>query len=169
MGSGGRRLGLPLARHGQPPAATATRTTTPNSPGPQREGPRQAVPTRPTPQGTRPTCHCGHGGHGARARGMQVGRSPPGAGHSGSPKDRSPLHPQLSRLPTCIGRGAAPVWGHPRRREEAGPGDSGLESGRHPTEASQGGAHPRRAAGSTVVSSWLRLFRWTPGTTRPLC
>jgi transposase len=31
--------------------------------------------------------------------------------------------------------------------------------GRHPTEARKVGAHPRRAAGSTVAYCWLRLFR----------
>src|SRR5262249_2844973 len=35
------------------------------------------------------------------------------------------------------------------------------ERGRHPAEARQVGAHPPRAAGSTVVASWLRLFRCT--------
>jgi len=31
-------------------------------------------------------------------------------------KDRELLSPQLSRLPTCRGKDAAPVWGNPRRR-----------------------------------------------------
>ena len=35
------------------------------------------------------------------------------------------------------------------------------ERGRHPTDTRKVGAHPRRAAGSPVVSSWLRLCRWT--------
>ena len=60
--------------------------------------------------------------------------------------------------PTCIGKDAAPVWCHPRRREEAGKGHSSLERGRHPTEASKVVPNPRIAAGSTVVSYWLRLF-----------
>ena len=38
---------------------------------------------------------------------------------------------------------------------------SSLERGRHLTDASQVVANPRRAAGSTVVSSYFRLFRWT--------
>jgi hypothetical protein len=38
---------------------------------------------------------------------------------------------------------------------------SGLDRGRHLTDASQVGPHPRIAAGSTVVSYWLRLFRYT--------
>ena len=61
-------------------------------------------------------------------------------------------------LPTGIGRDTAPVWCHPRRREEAGRGHASLDRGRYPTEARKVGANPRRAAGSTVVSSWLRLF-----------
>ena len=64
-------------------------------------------------------------------------------------------------LPTCMGRGAAPMWCHPRQREEAHRGHSSLDRGRHPTDARQVGANPRIAAGSTVGSSWLRLFRCT--------
>jgi hypothetical protein len=45
-----------------------------------------------------------------------------------------------------------------KRRVE---GHSSLDRGRHPTEASQVVAHPRIAAGSTVVSDGLRLFRCT--------
>jgi hypothetical protein len=33
-----------------------------------------------------------------------------------SPQERAPLHPQRSRFPACLGRDAAPVWCHPRRR-----------------------------------------------------
>jgi hypothetical protein len=73
----------------------------------------------------------------------------------------SGFNPQLRRFPTCIGRDAAPVWCHPRPREEAGRGDSSLEGGRHPTDARQVAANPRIAAGSTVGSDWLRLFRGT--------
>src|SRR5882724_6950818 len=75
----------------------------------------------------------------------------------------SGFHPQLRRFPTCIGRDAAPVWCHPRQREEASKGHSSLEGGRHPTEARQVVANPRIAAGSTVGSDWLRLFRDTKG------
>ena len=57
-----------------------------------------------------------------------------------------------------IQRDAAPVGCHPRRREETLQGYASLDGGRHPTEARTGGPHPRRAAGATVVSSWLRLF-----------
>jgi transposase len=76
-------------------------------------------------------------------------------------QDGSRLYFLLSRVPTCIGRGAAPVWCHPRPREEACTGYSSLDRGRHPTEASQVVANPRIAAGSTVDSDWLRLFRCT--------
>jgi hypothetical protein len=64
-------------------------------------------------------------------------------------------------LPTYIGKDAALVWCHPRPPEEAGRGHSRLDRGRHPTDASPGVANPRRAAGSTVGSAWLRLFRCT--------
>jgi hypothetical protein len=40
-------------------------------------------------------------------------------------------------------------------------GPSRLESGRHPMAASQVVTNPRIAAGSTVVSDWLPLFRCT--------
>src|SRR6266446_44546 len=55
-------------------------------------------------------------------------------------------------------RDAAPVWCHPRRREEDLRAYASLDGGRHPTEARTVGPNPRRAAGSPVVSSWLRLF-----------
>jgi hypothetical protein len=70
----------------------------------------------------------------------------------------SPVILHSEGVPTCIGKDAAPVWCHPRRREEASLGHSSRGRGRHPTEARQVGANPRRAAGSPVVSSWLRLF-----------
>jgi hypothetical protein len=40
-------------------------------------------------------------------------------------------------------------------------GHSSLERGRHPTDARQLVTNPRIAAGSTVVSDWLRHFRCT--------
>ena len=76
-------------------------------------------------------------------------------------KTDGPLTPHSEGLPTCMGRGAAPVWCHPRQREEAHRGHSSLDRGRHPTDASQVVANPRIAAGSTVGSYWLRLFRCT--------
>src|SRR6267143_2086618 len=60
-----------------------------------------------------------------------------------------------------MSRDAAPVWCHPRRRSESPRAPSSLDGGRHPTEARKVVPNPRRAAGSTVVSSWLRLFRCT--------
>jgi transposase len=85
-----------------------------------------------------------------------------------SDADRSYWHAclrtvQLGKVPTCSGRDAAPVWCHPRRREEASRGYSSLDRGRHPTEASQVGPNPRIAAGSTVAYDWLRLFPGTKG------
>jgi hypothetical protein len=64
-------------------------------------------------------------------------------------------------LPRGLGQDAAPVWCHPRRREEAGRGHSRLDRGRHPTAASTVVANPRRAAGSPVGSDWRRLCRCT--------
>src|SRR5207249_357687 len=58
-------------------------------------------------------------------------------------------------------RDAAPVWCHPRRREESPRAPASLDGGRHPTEARKVGPNPRLAAGATVVSSWLRLFAGT--------
>jgi transposase len=66
-------------------------------------------------------------------------------------------------VPTGSGRDAAPVWCHPRRREEARGGYSSLDRGRPPTDASQVGPHPRLAAGSTGASDGLRLFPCTKG------
>ena len=57
-------------------------------------------------------------------------------------------------------RGAAPVWCHPRRREERPRAHASREGGRPPTAARKVVPNPRRAAGSPVVSSWLRLFAW---------
>ena len=56
-----------------------------------------------------------------------------------------------------------PVWCHPRRRQEACQGYACLERGRPPTEGRKVVTNPRRAAGSTVVSSWLRLLGGTKG------
>jgi Transposase IS116/IS110/IS902 family len=61
--------------------------------------------------------------------------------------------------PRGLGKDAAPVWCHPRRREEAGRGHSSRDRGRHPTEARPGVAHPRLAAGATVGSDGLRRFQ----------
>jgi hypothetical protein len=85
-----------------------------------------------------------------------------------SDADGSSWHACLSivprgKVPTCRGRDAAPVGGHPRRREEARGGSSRRDRGRHPTEARQVGPHPRIAAGSTVASDWRRLFLCTTG------
>ena len=42
-------------------------------------------------------------------------------------KTHGPFTPHAEGLPTCMGRGAAPVWGHPRRRDETPRADSSLE------------------------------------------
>jgi transposase len=77
------------------------------------------------------------------------------------PSTHRPCPLNSDGVPTCLRKAAAPVWCHPRRREEAGRGHASRDRGRHPTEARKVGANPRRAAGSPVVSSWLRLFRCT--------
>jgi transposase len=75
-----------------------------------------------------------------------------------SAPDGSRSNDERRRFPTCIGRDAAPVWCHPRRRSEPPRASSCRARGRHLTEARQVGPNPRRAAGSTVGSYWLRLF-----------
>jgi len=76
-------------------------------------------------------------------------------------QDRGRLAPHWRKLPTGLRRGAALVWCHPRQRSEAYTGYACRERGRHPTAARKGVANPRRAAGATVVFSWLRFFRCT--------
>jgi hypothetical protein len=44
---------------------------------------------------------------------------PSKSGHLADTEVMALIHEQLSRFATSIGRGAAPVWCHPRRREEA--------------------------------------------------
>jgi Transposase IS116/IS110/IS902 family len=70
---------------------------------------------------------------------------------------------QLGKVPRGMGRDAAPVWCHPRRREAAWPGHSSRERGRHPTEASTVVTNPRISAGATVAECWLRLCRCPEG------
>jgi hypothetical protein len=56
----------------------------------------------------------------------------------------------------CFSRAAEETqprfWCHPRRRDTTPRAYSRLARGRHPTDASQVGPHPRRSAGSTVAS-----------------
>ena len=161
QGSGRRRLGVPLSRPGQAPAPPATRHTPHDEPGQPRESPRPAGHTLPTTCGPRPTGAPRHRRQGPCARGMPGGHGQPGARRRVRCKDRAPLSPQRRRLPTCIRSGAAPVWGHPRPRSAAWTGSAGRERGWPPTAARQVGANPPSAAGSPVVSSWLRLCRGT--------
>ena len=160
-GARGRRLGLPLSRQGQPTSATAPRNTTPTAPGPQLASPSPAVHTRPPTRGARPAGAHRHRRPCPCARGLSGGSGSTAAGRSVSRKGRSPLPPQRRRGPTCISKGAAPLWCTPRQRYEACTGYACLARGRHPTEARKVGTNPPRAAGSTVVSSWLRLCRCT--------
>jgi hypothetical protein len=168
---GRRRLGLPVSRQGQSSLATATGTPPQRDPGPQLEGPSEALSTFPTTRGTRQTPQGGHRGHGPCAGRLHVGHGHGGARQRVRPRRLLIAHTTQKRstrqgLPTCLGRDAAPVWCHPRRREEACTGDSSLEGGRHPTDPRTVVPNPRIAAGATVVSDWLRLFRWTPSRNR---
>jgi hypothetical protein len=113
QGSGGRRLGLPRARPGQPTSATATGTTTPGHPGDQRDGPGQAMSTRPTTRGTRSTCPRRHRGHGPCVGGLSVGHGPSGAGDPVRPHDRWPCHPSRSRCAHVPGQRRRPGVGSP--------------------------------------------------------
>ena len=158
---GRRRLGLALSGESQPPWAPAPRNPTPNPPGHQWESPREALDTFPSPRGTRQTrpgrarghCPCAgwrHGGHGQS-----------GLPHTVSPTESAASTTHSAGCPTGMGRDAAPVWCHPRRREEAATGHASRDRGRHPTDARTVGATPRRAAGATVASGWLRLCQCT--------
>jgi hypothetical protein len=153
------RRGLSLARSRSSTVALAPRHTPHQHPGPPLESPREAGPTFPAPRGTRQTRPGCARGHGPCVGGMPVG---PG---SRSPHktvrliERADSTTHSAGLPTCSGRDAAPVWCHPRRRAAAGRGHARRDRGRHPTEARQVGANPRRAAGSTVADGWLRLCR----------
>ena len=51
-------------------------------------------------------------------------------------------NPSWSKWPMCIGRDAAPVWCHPRRREETYGHSRPSSRGRHPTEARKVVPHP---------------------------
>jgi hypothetical protein len=146
-----RRLGLSLSRDSQPTCATAPRHTTPNHPGHPLASAREAVSPLPAPRGTRQTRHYGDRGHGPCVGGMHVGSCQRGPHHTVSPLERVDATTHAAGFPTGIGRDAAPVWCHPRRREEAVTGHSSRDRGRHPTEARKVGANPRISAGSTVA------------------
>jgi transposase len=76
---------------------------------------------------------------------------------------RAPCQPR-SRCPAVVsvhGQRRSPGVVHPAMACRGGKQPAGQERGRPPTDARKVGAHPRLAAGSTVVSSWLRLCRGT--------
>ena len=81
-----------------------------------------------------------------------------------------PLTPETETVerPQSIARGSDRASEEPRPR--CGAALDGVkrlqqplvpQRGRHPTDARKVGAHPRIAAGATVVYDWLRLCRWT--------
>ena len=78
----------------------------------------QLVRTRSTPAGPRPTRPSSGGRHRPGTGGLSVGHRQPGVGDTVRLIAGSSLDPQRRRVTTSIGRGAAPVWCHPRRREE---------------------------------------------------
>jgi hypothetical protein len=159
-----RRLGLSLSRDSQPTLAPATRNTTHNHPGHQLASARATLYTVPATRVTRHTRLGRDRGHGPCTGWMHVGHGQRGAHHTIRPPARADATTHSEGVPRCIGRAAAPVWCHPRRRSEAATGHASRDRGRHPTDASQVGANPRRAAGSTVAYGWLRLCRCTKDT-----
>jgi hypothetical protein len=92
---------------------------------------------------------------------MHGGHGPAGAGHTLKPR-RMTLPPVLAQgskghRAEAPPRGGVTLGGGKR----LGSGPSRRERGRHPTAARQVVTTPRRAAGSPVVSDWLRHYRCT--------
>jgi hypothetical protein len=114
-GARGGGLGLPLAREGQPPSATAPGNPTANAPGHALESPRQAVPTLPTIGRTRPAYAWRHGGHGPCPRRIHGGH--------GSAASRGSVSQQNA------GPGALHAAGGRRASEEAPPRGGGTRGG----------------------------------------
>ena len=158
QGAGGRRLGVPRAGPGQPTAAPATGTP-----------PTVIQASRWKAQVRRCTRDRRRVATGQQAPGVPVAMARAWVGvrwaiategpvtPSGH-KTPGPFTPHSAGVPTCMGRGAAPVGCHPRRRDEPPRAYASLACGRHPTAASQVVANPRIAAGAPVGSSWLRRF-----------
>ena len=92
---------------------------------------------------------------------MHVGHGQAGAGHTLQPR-RMTIQPVIEKVSKGHREEAQPrcgvTLGGVKRLVE---GHSSRERGRHPTDASQVVTNPRIAAGSPVVSYWLRHFRCT--------
>jgi hypothetical protein len=91
-------------------------------------------------------------GDGPETGRLSVGHGPTRLKDTICATNGAPVDPQLSSWATSLGRGAAPVWCHPRRREATPRASACLARGRPPTEARPVVAHPRLSAGSIVVS-----------------
>ena len=76
--------------------------------------------TLSTPDGPRQTRQPSRGRHCPGTCGLSVGHRQTGFGDTVNLIAGSSLDPQPSRFATSIGRGAAPVWCNPRRRDETG-------------------------------------------------
>ena len=157
---GRRRLGLARPRHHQPAAAMTPGEGAQAEPRAPLAGAATIRQTLQTVQRQREPCQPGWGRHRAGTAGVSVGHGPGGRANC-LERDRS----------TCAIRwhGALPGHRPSRRPGVVSPAmacrgcntPACLARGRPPTDARKGVATPRLAAGSTVVSSWLRLFRWT--------
>jgi len=127
---GRRRLGVSLARQGQPTSASETGNTTQDSPGPQVASPGAAVPTLATTGGTgstRPWGPRGHGPcadrlHGAMAQPVPVTPEGETTGGDGTHNAEGCRRASAKTQP----RGGVPLGGvmrptgHPRPSMEAG-------------------------------------------------
>jgi hypothetical protein len=158
-----RGRGRPLSRPGQAPSPTAPGAGGHAPPGPPWAGAEPPGPTlsaadrprqAPPPGGCRP---------GTGPAGVYVGHGP--GGRTGA-RDRDPGKPGLRAPPVAPVSRQRRSPGVVQSASALGGGQkpSGLERGRPPRDPRQVAPQPRRAVGSTVVSSWLRRCRWTTGT-----
>ena len=113
-----RRVGLPVAGHSQSPPAPAPGKAPHRDPDHQLEGPGPALHTLALPDRHRQPCPSGRGRHGPSMARLHVGHGAAGSRATASLKMAMACQ-KLARFPTSLGRGAAPVWCHPRRRYEA--------------------------------------------------
>jgi hypothetical protein len=86
--------------------------------GHQLEGPGPPLHTGAPPDGHRHKGPAGRGRHGPGSAGLSVGHGQAHACDTASLKMAAGVQPKRSQVLTAIGSDAAPVWCHPRRREE---------------------------------------------------
>jgi hypothetical protein len=106
----GRRLGLPVARPGQPAAPTASGNAPARAPGHQLASPGPALPTGSSAHGPRHTCPPGRGRHRLRMACLDVDHGPAGARPSCRRKLTRRMAPAAVEVSHTSGRGAAPGW-----------------------------------------------------------